>query len=112
MKQQSGRAITGHYNDNDNNNNTKKKKNVVGIRCSQCGALSRKEQGNSTMAVFFPTSVQNLYRGVCTWQRLHFDTCEHMSNEHREAYKYYKDLDPKHGRTSYWIDSAHKKTRS
>jgi hypothetical protein len=41
-----------------------KKHNVVGIRCTQCGTLSKKERGKEKMAVVFPKSVQDLYRGV------------------------------------------------
>jgi hypothetical protein len=45
-------------------NNSSDEHNIVGIRCTQCGTLSKKERGNEKMAVFFPKSVQDLYRGV------------------------------------------------
>jgi len=41
-----------------------KQHNVVGIRCTQCGTISKKERGKEKMAVFFPKSVRDLYRGV------------------------------------------------
>ena len=53
---------------NDHNNTiSTTEKNIVGLRCSQCGPLSKNERGNEKMAVFFPKSIQDLYRGVCTW---------------------------------------------
>lgn len=45
-------------------NDSNDQHNIVGIRCTQCGTLSKKERGGEKMAVFFPKSVQDLYRGV------------------------------------------------
>ena len=44
---------------NENNN-----ENVVGIRCSHCGSLTKRERGNEKMAVFFPKSIHDIYRGM------------------------------------------------
>jgi len=90
---------------NEHSNNSEK--NVVGIRCSQCGPLSKKERGNEKMAVFFPKSIQDLYRGVCTWQRIHFFSCEHMSDYYKQQYKHFKQSDPTRGRKAHWISSAY-----
>ena len=39
------------------------KKNVVGLRRVHCGSLSKEARGQEKMAVFFPKSIQDLYRG-------------------------------------------------
>ena len=82
-------------------------KNLVGIRCAICGRMSKDERGNEKMAVFFPKSVQDLYRGVCTWQRIHFGSCKHMPEEYKEQYKHYKNSDLTRGRKDHWINSAY-----
>jgi len=83
-------------------------KNVVGIRCSQCGSLSTVERGTDVKhTTFFPKCIQDLYRGVCTWQRLHFPTCQHMPESYKAQYKHYKEMDPSRGRKAHWIQSAY-----
>jgi hypothetical protein len=81
--------------------------NVVGIRCTQCGFLPREDRGKGqTMSSFFPKSVGEIYRGVCTWQRIHFPVCEHMPEDYRTEYKIRKERDLTRGRKYHWIKSA------
>jgi hypothetical protein len=42
-----------------------------------------------------------------TWQRIHFGTCEHMPEGHKEKYKICKETDLTRGRKSHWINSAY-----
>ena len=81
--------------------------NLVGIRCAICGRMSKKERRNEKMPAFFPKSVQDIYRGVFTWQRIHFGSCEHMPEAYKESYKFYKDSDLTRGRKRHWITSAY-----
>jgi len=84
------------------------KKNVVGIRCAHCGPLSTVERGTEVKnTVFFPKSIQDVYRGVSTWQRLHFPFCQHMPESYKAQYKQYKEMDPSRGRKAHWIHSAY-----
>ena len=82
--------------------------NIVGIRCVWCGPLSRQERGKGhAMSTFFPKSVGEIYRGVCTWQRIHFPVCEHMPEDCKIEYKLRKERDVTRGRKSHWIKSAY-----
>ena len=84
--------------------------NLVGIRCAICGRMSKNErenERNGKMPVFFPKSVQDLYRGVCTWQRIHFGSCKHMPEKYKEQYKHYKNSDLTCGWKRHWITSAY-----
>lgn len=97
-------------NDANNNHDGKASEppNVVGIRCAFCGFLPRKERGKGqTMSTFFPKSIGEIYRGVCTWQRIHFPVCEHMPEDYRTEYKMRKEQDLTRGKKSHWIRSAY-----
>ena len=82
-------------------------KNIVGIRCSVCGTMPAEERGTGTMSAFYPKSLQDIYRGVCTWQRIHFPKCEHMPEEYKEKYKSCKENDLSRGKKNHWITSAY-----
>ena len=58
------------------------------------------------MTSFAPKSVADIYRGVCTWQRLHFKACPFIPQEVREIYRKLKDTDRTRGRKAHWIESA------
>ena len=82
--------------------------NLVGIRCAFCGALPKNERGaGQTMAVFFPKSVGEIYRGVCTWQRIHFPVCQHMPESYRREYKTRKEMDLTRGKKAFWVKAAY-----
>eukprot|EP00536_Pseudo-nitzschia_multiseries_P015432 jgi/Psemu1/146332/gw1.886.11.1 len=59
------------------------------------------------MASFFPKSIDEIYRGVCTWQRIHFPGCQHMPEHYREEYKMRKQSDLTRGKKAHWIKSAY-----
>jgi hypothetical protein len=78
----------------------------VGLRCVHCAHLSRKERAGATMSRFFPKSLDDIYRGVCTWQRIHFASCEKVPKDVAEEYRKHKNQDRSRGKKSYWIHSA------
>eukprot|EP00934_Nitzschia_sp_Nitz4_P006932 Nitzschia sp. Nitz4//scaffold65_size103378//77649//79196//NITZ4_004478-RA/size103378-processed-gene-0.150-mRNA-1//-1//CDS//3329556276//6922//frame0 len=78
----------------------------VGLRCVYCGKLPRKHNVKNTMSVFFPKSLQDLYRLVCTWQRVHFKTCPYVPDSVKEIYKGLKQEDKSRGKKQHWEESA------
>ncbi len=80
----------------------------VGIRCVYCGTKPKSERAGTSMSTFFPKSLQDIYRGVCTWQRIHFPACKHMPDEMKYLYKALKDGDRSRGKKAHWIRSARK----
>jgi hypothetical protein len=82
----------------------------VGLRCVHCAGRQEKRAASSStssMSTFFPKSLQDLYRSVCTWQRIHFKTCPHMPQDVKEKYWRLKDADRTRGKKSHWITSAY-----
>ena len=85
----------------------------VGLRCVHCKtyqmnrALCKKLSSiDATKADFYPKSVEQLYREVCTWQRVHFQHCPYVSQECRDKYRHLKESDKTRGKTKYWEASA------
>jgi len=98
-------AVDSQQQDKDSRNQLK-----VGLRCKYCGHLSRAERrrqtSSSTMRSFFPKSIQDIYRGVCTWQRVHCQICPFIPKRLQEQYRYLKDHDHTRGKKQHWMDSA------
>jgi hypothetical protein len=97
---------------NNNNNNKHREKSVrqiqrVGIRCIHCGNKPKCQRAGTSMSAFFPKSLQDIYRGVCTWQRIHFQDCKHIPQDLKELYKHLKDSDRSRGKKAHWVRSAH-----
>lgn len=80
----------------------------VGLRCVHCGHLPRKQKEGASMSIFYPKSLQDIYRSVCTWQRIHFKACKHVPQELVEQYDYFKDMDRTRGKKQHWVDSAYR----
>ena len=88
----------------------------VGLRCVHCYNLSQLKQSSeycetsskASMSLFYPKSLNDLYRSVCTWQRVHFRNCQHIPKDVRKRYWALKDGDRSRGKTKYWIVSAKK----
>eukprot|EP00536_Pseudo-nitzschia_multiseries_P003868 jgi/Psemu1/284704/fgenesh1_pg.61_\ len=59
------------------------------------------------MSTFFPKSLEDIYRGVCTWQRIHFKTCRHIPKAYKDLYWQLKDSDRTRGKKVHWIKSAY-----
>lgn len=78
----------------------------VGLRCVYCAHLPRRARTGSTMSSFYPKSLNDIYRSVCTWQRIHFKTCRHIPPQVRQGYWQLKESDRTRGKTRYWVSSA------
>mmetsp|Transcript_16413 Transcript_16413/g.20485 ORF Transcript_16413/g.20485 Transcript_16413/m.20485 type:complete len:332 (+) Transcript_16413:103-1098(+) len=76
----------------------------VGIRCSFCASIPRKQRCN--MSTVHPKNLSDLYRSVCTWQRIHFHQCCWIPHDVRELYWKLKREDKTRGKTTYWVESA------
>lgn len=61
---------------------------------------------NAPMAAIYPKSLSDLYRLVCTWQRVHFLKCRHVPPSVRNVYKDLKNNDKSRGKTKFWVSSA------
>ena len=88
------------------NANTNKIKNSVGIRCVHCVQKSKEDRQGSSMSTFFPKSIEDIYRGVCTWQRIHFKNCHHIPDPLKQKYDRLKDDDRTRGKKAHWVSSA------
>jgi hypothetical protein len=78
----------------------------VGLRCACCAHLPRKDRAGTVMTKFFPKSLRDIYRSVCTWQRVHFQQCRHVPKKVLRMYKALKADDKTRGKTKYWVESA------
>lgn len=78
----------------------------IGLRCVFCGRLPKRSKVGTTMSSFFPKSLNDIYRSVCTWQRVHFRTCRHIPEDTRQMYWKLKESDKSRGKTKYWVSSA------
>lgn len=80
----------------------------VGLRCVYCGSLPRNQKLGATMSVFYPKSLDDLYRSVCSWQRVHFRKCLHMPSKMIEKYRFLKNEDRTRGKKIHWFNSAYR----
>lgn len=100
----------------------------VGLRCVHCKSHQMKKQSqtntndaatatttttttssttiDATKPDFFPRSIHQLYREVCTWQRVHFQHCPYVPKACRDKYRHLKESDKTRGKTRYWETSA------
>ncbi len=93
----------------------------VGLRCVHCKSHQMKKQSQinsnattttstttieATKPDFFPRSIHQLYREVCTWQRVHFQHCPYVPKACRDKYRHLKECDKTRGKTRYWETSA------
>ena len=74
----------------------------VGLRCVHCVNSKKASSGSS----FFPKNIADLYRSVCTWQRVHFQHCSSVPTCEKEKYSRLKATDKTRGKTKYWETSA------
>lgn len=116
---------------NEESPSQKRRKNLsgrVGFRCVHCSRMQARPRhivtgrnsqskildpdfvlndcANATMGTFYPRSLSELYRLVCTWQRVHFQKCRHIPPSVRKLYRELKTTDRSHGKTKYWVTSA------
>lgn len=97
----------------------------VGLRCVHC-TRARRWIGNSNnsaggycnissltgrddeapMAVFYPKSVNEIYRLVTSWQRCHVRKCKSLPPSVRAIWNELRETEKSRGKTAYWADSA------
>ena len=70
----------------------------VGFQCVHCAKAA---DGDALPASsrFFPKSLDQIYRSVCTWQRVHFPNCKHTPVAVKQYYTHLKMSDKTKGRT-------------
>jgi hypothetical protein len=103
VDQHSSRSSSRRNNTNDQGRSCSGR---VGLRCVYCAHLPRRARSGSTMSSFYPKSLTDIYRSVCTWQRIHFRSCRHVPPQVREGYAHLKESDRTRGKTRYWVSSA------
>eukprot|EP00957_Ditylum_brightwellii_P204923 15341407-Ditylum_brightwellii.AAC.1 len=59
------------------------------------------------MPKFYPKSINDIYRAVCTWERVHFHSCRHVPEFAKRKYWELKE-EGRRGKTKYWATSAQK----
>ena len=79
----------------------------VGFRCVHCANV-RPSSLHTTKSCFYPLRLQNIYREVCAWQRIHFKNCAFVPRDVRERYDWLKSSDTSRGKVRYWEVSAKK----
>ncbi|GKY95297.1 hypothetical protein MPSEU_000491600 [Mayamaea pseudoterrestris] len=81
----------------------------VGLRCVFC-AMARQNDPNgkneAPMAVFYPRTVNEIYRLVTSWQRCHLRKCRNLPPSIRAEWNSVREAEKCRGKTSYWVDSA------
>ena len=60
------------------------------------------------MSMFYPRKLSDLYKMVCTWQRVHYAKCKHVPPGVRRKYTEIKKNDKTRGKTAFWVSSAKK----
>ena len=75
----------------------------VGLRCKFCGTAKPSERSSGYAQ--FPSSIENIYLSVTTWQRVHFMECKKVTESMKKKYLALK-ADQTRGRRAYWSESA------
>lgn len=81
----------------------------VGMQCVHCARNRHRDprrQNEATMAVFYPRSVQEIYRLVTNWTRCHLNKCKNIPPDVRKHWDALKAMDKTRGKTQYWTVSA------
>jgi len=82
------------------------KNNRVGLRCVFCSHINRRLRDSGSAQ--FPRTTADIYRSVCTWQRVHFQNCRYVPSSVLERYRELKECDRTRGKVRYWMESAKK----
>lgn len=77
---------------------------TISIQCRYCAHIPKKLR--SKMSTLYPKSTSEIYRAVCTWQRVHFSNCTEIPPNVKEHYQFLKTKDKSRGKTKYWMESA------
>jgi hypothetical protein len=81
----------------------------VGLRCVHCTIERQRTKENrdeAPMAVFYPKSIDEIYRLVTSWQRCHLRKCRNLPPDLRSRWQSLRETEKSRGKTQYWITSA------
>jgi hypothetical protein len=83
----------------------------VGFRCVYCrlartNAMNASRIDEAPMSVFYPKTVNEIYRLVTSWQRCHVRKCKNLPRDVRETWYRLRESEKCRGKTAYWADSA------
>jgi len=82
----------------------------VGLRCVHCAIERQRTKENrdeAPMAVFYPKSIDEIYRLVTSWQRCHLRKCRNLPPELRSRWQSLRETERSRGKTQYWVTSAY-----
>lgn len=83
----------------------------VGLRCVHCtmarnNSMNASRDDEAPMAVFYPKSVNEIYRLVTSWQRCHVRKCKSLPPGVRATWNGLRATEKSRGKTVYWVESA------
>ncbi len=83
----------------------------VGFRCVHCfmartNAMKSARDDEAPMSVFYPKTVNEIYRLVTSWQRCHLRKCKNLPKDVQEKWYSLRETEKNRGKTAYWADSA------
>lgn len=81
----------------------------VGLQCVHCANARQNDprrQNEATMAIFYPRSVNEIYRLVTNWTRCHLRKCRNLPPAVRTKWDFLRANDRSRGKTLYWAESA------
>lgn len=87
----------------------------VGLRCVHCAMARQRRAGDKNhnnnndeapMAVFYPKSVNEIYRLVTSWQRCHVRKCKSLPPSVRAVWNELRATEKSRGKTAYWAEAA------
>ena len=81
----------------------------VGLRCVHCAIERERTKENrdeAPMAVFYPKSIDEIYRLVTSWQRCHLRKCRNLPPDLRSRWQSLRETEKSRGKTQYWVTSA------
>lgn len=81
----------------------------VGLRCFHCALTRQRTKENrdeAPMAVFYPKSINEIYRLVTSWQRCHLRKCRNLPPAVRAKWESLRENEKSRGKTQHWVSSA------
>lgn len=78
----------------------------VGLRCVFCSKHTGRACENTSMRMFYPRKINDLYKMINTFQRVHFARCSFVPLEVKKKYEILKSEDKSRGKKAYWVASA------
>ena len=77
----------------------------VGLRCVHCSMSPDGGRSGPSMSIFYPKSLEQIYRLVTSWKRCHMSKCKNIPKSVRDVISRLS-TNKNRGKTSYWSESA------